>query len=291
VTGPPGKRIRPAGEPDGPHETTSGQQVDTLTVPRGTDKAQQDALKAFAALDYARRGWPVFPCRPGRKLPDTLHGCKDATVDPDRVASWWWHTPDANIGIATGAPGPDVLDVDTKNGAPGYATLNRLVRAGLAAGAHRLVRTPSGGLHLYYAGSEQGNGSLPRHGIDFRGAGGYVLAPPSQVDGHSYELLEDRAETGRRLDQNAIRRLLDPPRTRAYVAPHAASGQALVAWLSRQREGNRNNALFWAACEAVKAGCEADLPALRDAAIAAGLGELEAQRTIASAVRRVGGAA
>jgi hypothetical protein len=51
---PPGKRIRPAGEPSGPHETTSGQQVDTDTVPRRTDKAQQDALKAIRRAEQQR---------------------------------------------------------------------------------------------------------------------------------------------------------------------------------------------------------------------------------------------
>jgi Bifunctional DNA primase/polymerase, N-terminal len=258
-------------------------------APREMTTAAVEPSLAFAALDYARRGWPVFPCRPGRKLPDTLHGCKDATTDLDRVAGWWWHSPDANIGIATGAPGPDVLDVDTKNGAPGYATLNRLKRAGLVAGAHRMVRTPSGGLHLYYAGSSWGNGALPKHGVDFRAAGGYVLAPPSNVDGTPYELLEERPESGAILDQDAIRVFLAPPREVVPIPPGTGGLAALIAWVAKQPEGNRNRGLYWAACRAVQGGL--DPTPLTEAAVAAGLTEVEASRTVASAARRYGGAA
>jgi hypothetical protein len=243
-----------------------------------------EAQLGLAALDYARRGWPVFPCRPGGKVPATPHGCKDATTDLDQITAWWWRNPDANIGIATGTPGPDVLDVDTKNGAPGYATLNRLTRAGLVAGAHRLVRTPSGGLHLYYAGSGQGNGTLAKHGIDFRGAGGYVLAPPSTLDGNAYELIDDRAETGRHLDQGAVRCLLNPPVPLVARRSTPAGLNRLAEWVAAQPAGNRNNGLYWAARAAHDDGHD-DLTALVDAAVAAGLAEHEATRTVASAQR------
>src|SRR5258708_38443309 len=63
------------------------------------------------ALDYALRGWPVFPVQPRSKIPATLHGCKDATCDAERIALWWQHHPDCNIGIATGIAF-DVLDLD-----------------------------------------------------------------------------------------------------------------------------------------------------------------------------------
>lgn len=71
-----------------------------------------------AALRYASAGWPVFPCTPDgtaapdHKAPLTAHGFKDATTDPARIRAWWHRWPDANVAIATGEPGPDVLDVD-----------------------------------------------------------------------------------------------------------------------------------------------------------------------------------
>jgi antirestriction protein ArdC len=112
------------------------------------------ARTAGQAQVYAAHGWPVFPCRPGGKEPATRHGFLDATTDPDLVAWWWKRQPDANVAVATGQPGPDVLDVDQHGEAgSGFAALNRLKRAGLVEGASAIVSTPSGGLHLYFAGS------------------------------------------------------------------------------------------------------------------------------------------
>ena len=123
------------------------------------------------ALAYARRGWPVFPCRPGRKEPDTPHGFKDATTDPARITAWWTAVPGRNVAIATGAPGPDVLDVDVRPGGNGYQALRRLSRAGLLAAPAAAVATPSGGLHLYYPGTGQASGRLPGCHLDFKAAG------------------------------------------------------------------------------------------------------------------------
>src|SRR5215469_7207368 len=117
-------------------------------------------------MAYARYGWPVFPCQPGSKLPATRHGFLDATTDPDKVAWWWERQPDANVAIATGQPGPDVLDIDEHREAG-----NGLKRAGLVDGASAIVSTPSGGLHLYFAGSGQRCGKLPGHHLDFRALG------------------------------------------------------------------------------------------------------------------------
>jgi hypothetical protein len=64
------------------------------------------------ALAYASRGWPVFPCQPGQKIPATRHGYRDATTDQERITAWFSLLPSWNLAIATGTPGPDVLDVD-----------------------------------------------------------------------------------------------------------------------------------------------------------------------------------
>lgn len=174
------------------------------------------------ALRYAGAGWPVFPCQPDNpdcahpggcrcKAPLTGHGFRDAATGPDLIRAWWAKWPTANVAIATGAPGPDVLDVDIKPDGDGFAAFNRLKRAGILTGAAALVRTRSGGLHVYFAGTSQGCRALPRHHLDFKSAGGYVLAPPSRVGGQAYELLDHRPGTAA-LDWAKVAAVLNPPR-------------------------------------------------------------------------------
>ena len=95
------------------------------------------------ALAYATRGWPVLPCQPGRKTPATRHGVRDATTDPGQITAWFGRHPDWNLAIATGAPGPDVLDVDQHGEAGnGYTAFRQLRDAGLLDGATRLRAHP-----------------------------------------------------------------------------------------------------------------------------------------------------
>jgi Bifunctional DNA primase/polymerase, N-terminal len=250
------------------------------------------------ALAYAAAGWPVFPCRPNAdpcpaparcecKAPLTVHGFLDATTDPAVIGAWWSRWPAGNVAIATGAPGPDVLDVDVSTEGSGWAGFNRLKRAGLLTGAQAIVRTPRGGLHVYFAGTGQGCGSLTRagHFIDFKAAGGYVLAPPSRIHGQPYELLDHRDGTAR-LDWQAVRQVLDPPRAGRPTLPRNGGGRditRLAEWVAAQPEGNRNAGLYWAARRALESAL--DPAGLVPAAIQAGLSETEAHRTIESARR------
>ena len=239
------------------------------------------------ALEYARRGWPVFPCRPGTKEPATRHGFHDATTDPEQIRCWWHRVPAANLAIATGHPRPDVLDVDQHGPAgSGYAPFNQLNRAGLVAGAHLIVATPSGGFHAYFTGSAQPSGRLPRHHLDFKAVGGYVLAPPSTIGGTPYRLVRAQPEAGG-LDWSAVTSLLEPVHDRRPQSDGRSAGRLgqLAAWVELLEEGNRNAGLFWAACRAVETDHEGLLDELRAAARRTGLSEREISRTIASAQR------
>jgi len=242
------------------------------------------------ALACARRGWPVFPCQPGQKIPATRHGFRDATTDPDQVTDWFTRHPGHNLAIATGTPGPDVLDVDQHSPAGnGYTALTRIRRAGLLDGASAWVRTPSGGLHAYFTGTTQHCGHLPDCHLDFLSAGGYILAPPSQVDGHRYQLLETTGRDGH-LDWAAVTRMLQPGRPHQRPEPGPAKGRDLghlARWVAAQPEGNRNAGLFWAANRALEANPAADLSPLAAAARQAGLLDTEITRTLDSA-RRTG---
>jgi Bifunctional DNA primase/polymerase, N-terminal len=238
-----------------------------------------------AALRYARADWPVFPCVPGEKIPATRHGLLDATTDPDKITWWWSRNPERNVAIATGTPGPDVLDVDVRKDGSGFAAFNRLRHEGVLNGASAYVRTPSGGLHAYFAGTEQSNGRLPGHHLDFRSRGGYIVAPPSQVGGRPYELL--RHQQGQAtLNWAQVIRLLDPqPQHRLdRSTERPADTSRLSGWVAQLPEGNRNDGLFWAANRALEAGLT-DLDELAEAARLTGLDEREITRTLASARR------
>jgi len=133
-----------------------------------------------AALRYAGRGWPVFPCRERSKAPRTAHGVLDATTDRATVERWWTKAPEANVAFATGsASGVVVLDVDDDIGAE---SLHSLEREHGALPLTASVVTPSGGQHYYFRhpGREiRNSASQLAPGLDIRGDGGYVLAPPS----------------------------------------------------------------------------------------------------------------
>jgi hypothetical protein len=244
------------------------------------------------ALAFAERGWPVFPCQAGQKIPATRHGFLDATTDPSQITRWFARHADCNLAVATGAPGPDVLDIDQHGQAGnGFAAFNQLHRAGLLDGISVYVRTPSGGLHAYFTGTTQRNGHLPGHHIDFRSTGGYILTPPSQIQGRPYQLIKTLDRSGE-LDWVAVTQLLEPPRQAHHPEPRNAPDRTdvdqLASWVARQQQGNRNAGLFWAANRALEADHAADLTPLAVAARQVGLGEPEITRTLDSA-RKTGG--
>lgn len=251
-----------------------------------------------AAEYLAAAGVPVFPCVPGGKRPLTVHGFHDATADPARVAAWWGRWPGANVGIPTGpASGVEVVDVDVHGGESGFPALRRARRAGLIPGWAGLVRSPSGGLHLYFPtdpGRVQASWQAPDAHVDFRGTGGYIVAPPSRVtrpDGGIgvYELRAAGVATPRPIDAVRLRAFLDPrpPAPRRTVSVGGLDADRLGRWVSTLGEGERNRGLFWAACRLAEAGRSASdaLAALGPAAGRIGLGQREVSATIRSAYR------
>jgi Bifunctional DNA primase/polymerase, N-terminal len=118
------------------------------------------------ALAYAAIPWRVLPLR--GKEPLTRHGVKDASSDPQEIVRWFERWPDANVGLATGAPGPQVLDVDDPGALP--SSLRTKFGGGPCVASRR-------GPHFYFAGQRRGTVVLD-YG-ELRGCGSYVVAPPS----------------------------------------------------------------------------------------------------------------
>ncbi len=131
-----------------------------------------------AALSYARKGICVFPCKPRSKTPATQNGFKDATTDEEQIRRWWTENPKYNIGIPTGEVNRIwVLDVDGEEGYESYGKFRGEIDRHTPQ-----VKTGSGGLHLYFAWSENlglGNYVKSIPGLDVRTDSGYVVAPPS----------------------------------------------------------------------------------------------------------------
>lgn len=134
------------------------------------------------ALWYAEQGVKTFPCKPGEKAPATRNGLLDATTDPAAIQAWWTRTPNANVALATGHTF-DVLDIDDWTHVTPEIT--EIIEEGFG-----FVATPRGGSHVYLPASGDGNAANLVPGVDFRGIGGYVLAPPSQLPNGSYRWLE-----------------------------------------------------------------------------------------------------
>jgi hypothetical protein len=143
-----------------------------------------------AALIYATdHGFLIFPCR--GKSPLIPGGFKNASKDPETVKAWWAKWPDANIGMATGAPsGFFVLDVDVKPGKNGEATLTSYTSKHGPLPYTRRGRTPSGGWHYWFVHPTAGGYSTVEKlgkGLDTRGDGGYVIIPPGHgLNGGEY---------------------------------------------------------------------------------------------------------
>ncbi|MBS1674368.1 MAG: bifunctional DNA primase/polymerase [Actinobacteria bacterium] len=254
-----------------------------------------------AALHYAIARVPVFPCVPGGKRPLLDHGFHEASADVEDVTRWWRRWPTANIGIPTGpASGLEVVDVDVKGAEPrGPASWQRATRAGLLIGWAAHVVTPSGGLHAYHpaAEGEQRSWASGNAQLDFRGSGGYVVAPPSRivVDGRAavYRLLEVSSEAAAPVDAARLRDFLDPHPLRTFNPGRPFQGtvqeraERLAKWLHRQSEGQRNQGLFWASCRLIDEGVDYQdaLQALGPVAEEIGLPPREILRTIQSAYR------
>ena len=245
------------------------------------------------AAAFLAEQWPVFACRADKK-PATAHGFKDATRDIPTVRRMFAQPGAALIGVPTGpASGLFVVDIDVRSGGEPWLVANadRLPRT-------RTHRTMSGGWHLLFAWPQdrqpRNSASKIAAGVDTRGAGGYVVMPPS--DGYA---IEDDA-----MPAEAPAWLLDlidppapPPAAREAYQPPSHERSARYAEkaldeecraLAGMAEGSRNDALNIAAVKLgslVAAGAlsESTVRAeLRRAALHAGLDPRETDLTIQS---------
>jgi hypothetical protein len=225
-----------------------------------------------AAIVYARRGWPVIPlhqptlrrgelrctcghldCTSIGKHPHTRDGVHNSTTDTDQIQQWWTRWRNAGVGIATGGTsGLIVLDVDPDKG--GADSLQTLLDEHGPLPPGRVVRTGSGGTHHYFHHPRPLPNTASRlgPGLDTRGDGGYVVAPPSRHrSGNQYALAGGGVEIPPLPDW--MLRMIEPPRrTPSPPVPERigdpnrwaqAAVDGEVGRLRQAVEGTRNDTL------------------------------------------------
>lgn len=146
-----------------------------------------------AVLRYASQGLKVIPLRPRDKAPILSDWPAKATTDAATIAGWWHQHPDANVGLVCG----DLLVLDV-DGAPGSDSLT-----GIGLDPQQLPATwvaetgRAGGQHFYFKNSLDEfhrNRIGVLDGVDIKGVGGYVVAPPSvHPNGNPYKWQAGRA--------------------------------------------------------------------------------------------------
>jgi hypothetical protein len=222
------------------------------------------------ALELARRGWYVFPCRERRdatsekareiKSPYTPHGKNDATTDLEVIRAWWKRWPGALIGIYCEKSGFFAVDVDDKNGKNGFRSWESLVEiygGGQPVHVGPVQDTPNGGCHLLFKLPEgldiPNNADKLGDGLDLR-SNGYICT------GAGYSWLHEHGPEAPLPDAPAW--LLDIIRNLSNHQPPFKQPENHVQlterWLQqaifRANIGNRNDTGFWLACQLRDAG-------------------------------------
>jgi hypothetical protein len=272
-----------------------------------------NATTVILAIRYALSGWRVVWAPDGLKYPIMREWQKNATTDLNTVVQWFTACPDANVCIVTGqASNLWVLDVDDKGGAGGTQSLAALEREHGSLPETYAVGTGSGGVHYYFTWDgidfdlRNSAGKLGP-GLDTRGNGGQVVAPPSRADDPThitpYVVLDERppvtapawltwllrpAPRAERQPGAAKVRPFAQPRQAGYAAT-AFRGE--VASVLAAPVGTRNDALYRAAFSLGTLVASGDLDvevvtsALTEAGHRTGLGATETENTIASGLR------
>ena len=184
------------------------------------------------ALSLASRGLHVFPCRPRDKQPAVCNGVKRATTDQD-VITGWWRSTEYNIGLATGALSRVfVVDID---GADAEAELAKLEQQHDAL-PHTVESLTARGRHVYFAWPDRpvrNSAGKIAPGIDVRGDGGYVLAPPSvHPSGKEYCWSVDSADNFAPAPQWLLAKIVAPSRR-----DNGAGGAPAESWRDLVRDG------------------------------------------------------
>jgi len=232
-----------------------------------------------AATAALQRGFWCFPCNPvgtvcpqsgdniekvahliNPRLPYKLRWSEVATNNPEQVAKWWGEDPECNIGIPCLQSGLLVVDCDVKPGVSGFDQWVELAdrygkERGWEAFETYTVLTGSGGFHFYYnwpAGVKASQaGIAPQVDVRSNGGqkGGYVLGAGSVSSKGPYGIVNDAPVLA--APSWLVALCTEQPRPvqpkSPFAQPRNANFGGLVDSVLYAQEGNRSNALLWAA--------------------------------------------
>jgi hypothetical protein len=251
------------------------------------------------ALVYAEKmSWHIHPCMKNKRpyLEDWPH---QATNDTDTIKQWWKKWPDASIGCKCG---PDsgiwVVDVDLPHGPK---TLQALQETYGNLPETLKQKTGSGGLQIFfnYNGTEIRNsaGKIGK-GVDVRGSGGYIILPPSgHPSGQKYEWMKKaRIKDAPDWIKDLAKAPPEPKIDTGFggntkYGLSALAKEVITLASTSEADHNRNDTLNLCAYNLgqLVAGGELEeghvFNSLLGAAIAVGLSEVEARRTIGSGLK------
>lgn len=234
-----------------------------------------------AALSYAARGWLVIPlhwptvtgpnprcscsaggdCTSIGKHPLTANGLKDGTTDPEKIRRWWAQKPAANVGIVTGREsGFVVLDVDQRLGEDGAAELERLQRENHTLPPTVEAITGSGGSHRLFVHPVQtdvrNSAKKFAPGLDVRGDGGLIAAPPSLHQSgqrYTWDVCAGPDEAVMAPLPAWLLKLMVPPPPKPAEPCRVAVNDSGRKWLgealAKVSNGNRSDTGHWLACQ------------------------------------------
>jgi hypothetical protein len=200
-----------------------------------------------AAVKLGARGLRVFPCKHRGKEPAIKDNLRLAAIDPVIIRRLWGEQGQYNIGVATG-PGSGIWVTD-EDGEEGLATMSRLEAEHGPLPKTVEVVTGGGGRHLYWKWPENGieirnfqvREDLP--GLDVRGAGGYVLCPPSiHPSGREYAWSVDSASAFADAPDWLLRIVTERSARRNAGAVAPAAPKEWEELLSREHEGSHRAA-------------------------------------------------
>jgi|GEM_PF-658510 len=251
-----------------------------------------------AAIKYAEKGKPVFPCNL-EKQPTTKNGFLAATTEKEKILRWWSENPAASIGMATGEKSKLwVLDIDLPEGPK---NLDKLEQEYGSLPTTLTQETGGGGLQFFF--QWPGNGTEIRNsaskigkGIDVRGNGGYVILPPSpHPSGSKYKwITTDPPAPAPEWLINLAKKTPEKKHTPIQGVNNAYGQKALaneLVALSCSGEGERNDQLNRSSYSLGQliAGGQLDMAtvqnALRGTASGIGLKSTEIEKTIASGIK------